>query len=466
MQIDPWTHYQTVSDVYKNWIQVAGVIGAVFIYYKWLFERRDRSTQVLFELETRFSGEQIQKGAALLEQDEAYRGIRFALIKAALPADEVVGTEYSAHSGNSGDDVDLKSLDTLLRFYVLLLGIREAGQVPDSSLGSCYRYWLAHYFNPCRREFRLYIAELFPTLHRWLSRDRNWWKRARRKTFFSPERFGWQPGRRFSRQFIRRAARGKVFVIAGAGVSVGSGIPTYRGSEGIWRNFHPRKLATRKSFEQDPGLIWEWYRERRSLVRSAQPNMAHHLLVALAEQASEFLLVTQNVDDLHERAGTRQEHLVHIHGEVLRNRCSTPGCPYVDWQDLGEEKDPRCSRCKGRLRPGVVWFDEDYEPGQKERVERFLEAGPCDLVVVVGTSAVFPDIVDWALRAPGDNGCLVEINTNETYLTPAADGVLRQRAEVGLKKLVRMSGFRPVPSKTAPNLKESGTAAAQLDEKT
>ena len=172
MPTDPWTHYQTVSEVYKNWIQVVGVIGAVFIYYKWLFERRDRSTQVLFELETRFSGEQIQKGAGLVEHDNAYRGIRLALIQAALPSDEVVGAEFSAHSGNNGADLDLKDLDALLRFYVLLLGIREAGQVPDSSLGSCYRYWLAHYFNPCRREFRLYIAELFPTLHRWLSRDR------------------------------------------------------------------------------------------------------------------------------------------------------------------------------------------------------------------------------------------------------------------------------------------------------
>ncbi len=139
MLID-WSHWKEVSETVKNWTQVAGVLGAVFLYYKWLFERRDRSTQVLFELEDRFAKE--KEGCTLIEDEESYRRARPHLIRAVLPPDELEGHIVA---GEAKDEKSiLKPLDSLLRFYVLLLGICEAGQVSDSSLRACYRYWLAH----------------------------------------------------------------------------------------------------------------------------------------------------------------------------------------------------------------------------------------------------------------------------------------------------------------------------------
>jgi NAD-dependent deacetylase len=435
--------WQKISEICKNGVQILGVVGAVFLYYKWVYERRDRSTHVLFELEDRFANTDVQNGAFQIEDNHAYKGIRQELIQASLPQDEVGGVDPAAHGGATSEPT-LKSVDALLRFYILLLGIREAGQVPDASLAACYRYWLAQAFNPRRREYRMYIAKNFPTLHNWLSKDRKGRRgKTRKKTFFGPERFGWHPGDRFTAEHLRRCESPKLLVITGAGISAGSGIPTYRGSGGLWRKYRAQTLATRRAFEKDPTLVWEWYNERRANVRQAQPNMAHRLLVTLAQHAGEFMLLTQNVDDLHEKAGTKPEHLLHIHGEILRNRCSAEGCSYVSSDEVRVD-NLQCPRegCTGKIRPGVVWFDEDYEPGQQERVEAFLETGPCDLVVVIGTSAGFADIIEWAVRAPGDKGCLVEINTEETCLSAAVDGVLRESAETGLSNLLRMMGIQ------------------------
>src|SRR5260370_42709189 len=111
-------------------------------------------------------------------------------------------------------------------------------------------------------------------------------------------------------------------VITGAGVSAESGIPTFRGKDGYWRNPDPAKLATPEAFAKDPGLVWEWYRERRRRIHDAQPNPAHKAIVKLAQHAQEFLLVTQNVDDLHARAGSSKEKMVQIHGDIFVTRCS------------------------------------------------------------------------------------------------------------------------------------------------
>lgn len=437
MEPTDWNTLKTISEVVKNWVQVAGVLGAVFLFYRWVVERKDRSTQVLFELETRFAAKEVQAGGVLVEEDAAYEGIRRALLEAALPAEEVEDRHSAPGATSPAVDEQLAPLDALLRFFVLLLGIRQAGQVPDRSLRACYRYWLAHCFSPCRRELRIYVERLFPTLHRWLTADRGWWRRWTHRSFFRPEDFGWRPESRFSREPLRRAVEGKVLVITGAGISAESGIPTYRGPEGLWRKHHPEKLATCKAFERDPRLVWEWYRERRARVRAAEPSPAHRRLVEIAERAREFLLLTQNVDDLHERAGTRPEHLVHIHGEILLNRCTSEECARVDREERADESVPLCPDCRAPLRPGVIWFDEDYEPEQLERVESFLASGPCDLVIVIGTSARFVDIVDWALRAAGGSGCLVEINPERTCLTVAADKWLRMPAGVGIERLLQ-----------------------------
>src|SRR5260370_10814472 len=156
----------------------------------------------------------------------------------------------------------------------------------------------------------------------------------------------------------------RILILTGAGVSAESGIPTFRGKDGYWRNLDPAKLATPEAFAKDPGLVWDWYRERRRRIRNAQPNAAHEAIVKLAQQSREFFLVTQNVDDLHARAeweGHRlpKEKIVQIHGDIFVTRCSS--CDFSRSERVHEGKDvdlPKCPACGALMRPGVVWFGE------------------------------------------------------------------------------------------------------------
>jgi NAD-dependent deacetylase len=183
----------------------------------------------------------------------------------------------------------------------------------------------------------------------------------------------------------------RVLVLTGAGVSAESGIPTFRGKDGYWRNLDPAKLATPEAFARDPQLVWEWYRERRERIRSAQPNAAHEAIAKLAKHAKDFLLVTQNVDDLHARAGSPIETMVQIHGDIFVTRCSR--CDFLDAGRGGSPKPPtdravqprsgrlrsiaptsddhvnllRCPKCDALMRPGVVWFGEQL-PDRKSVV--------------------------------------------------------------------------------------------------
>jgi NAD-dependent deacetylase len=229
----------------------------------------------------------------------------------------------------------------------------------------------------------------------------------------------------------------RVFVISGAGISAESGIPTFRGKDGYWRNLDPAKLATPEAFARDPELVWQWYRERRQGIRAAQPNAAHKALVDLAEHAREFLLVTQNVDDLHARAGLAPEKMVQIHGDIFETRCSRCGLIEHDYEQEHEEEIPVCLECAGSMRPGVVWFGEMLDPRKIDIVENYLGAGACDLVLVIGTTALFGYISDWAVRAHGGRGRLIEINPEETALSRFATDRVREPAAVALPKLVR-----------------------------
>ena len=227
----------------------------------------------------------------------------------------------------------------------------------------------------------------------------------------------------------------RILVISGAGISAESGIPTFRGKDGYWRNLDPAKLATPEAFQRNPNLVWEWYRERRERIRSAKPNPAHAAIVRLSLLAGDFLLVTQNVDDLHVRAGLPKEKMVQIHGDIFETCCSR--CAKKIEEEEGEEKDlPRCPDCGALMRPGVVWFGERLDPAKIDIVENYLSTGPCDLVLVIGTTALFGYIVDWALRARANGGELVEINPEETPLSRAATRCIRNPAAVALPKLV------------------------------
>jgi NAD-dependent deacetylase len=237
----------------------------------------------------------------------------------------------------------------------------------------------------------------------------------------------------------------RVLVLTGAGVSAESGIPTFRGKDGYWRNLDPAKLATPEAFAKDPGLVWEWYRERRQRIRNAQPNPAHKAIAKLAQHAQEFLLVTQNVDDLHARAGSSKEKMVQIHGDIFVTRCSRCDFRRHDYDHDHEHEHehesedidvPTCPRCSALMRPGVVWFGEQLPWDELRRVENYLKDGPCDFVIVAGTTATFGDIIDWALRASANDGELIEVNPEGTPLSRFATQRVRESAAVALPRIV------------------------------
>src|SRR6266540_1944527 len=245
----------------------------------------------------------------------------------------------------------------------------------------------------------------------------------------------------------------RVLVITGAGVSAESGIPTFRGKNGYWRNLDPAKLATPEAFARDPKLVLDWYRGRRQQIRGAEPNAAHEAIARMAQHADDFLLVTQNVDDLHARAGIAKEKMVQIHGDIFVTRCSR--CGFSDQGRGGSPEPPthgrlrsiaptldndidvpRCPECDALMRPGVVWFGEQLPWSEVNRVENYLNRGPCDLVIVAGTTATFGYIIDWALRASHDGGQLIEVNPEETPLSQFATQLVREPAAVAMPQIV------------------------------
>jgi NAD-dependent deacetylase len=211
-----------------------------------------------------------------------------------------------------------------------------------------------------------------------------------------------------------------VCVLTGAGISAESGIPTFRDAlTGLWSKFSPEELATPEAFERDPETVWSWYEWRRQLIRQAQPNAGHLALVELARRVPCLTLVTQNVDGLHQRAGSAG--VLEYHGNILRDRCTIE-------QIIAERSEdartglPRCAACGGLLRPDVVWFGEAIPLGPMTLAGAAAE--DCDVFLSVGTSSlVYPaaGLAEVALRR---RATVIEINPNATDLSPHADLVL------------------------------------------
>lgn len=220
-------------------------------------------------------------------------------------------------------------------------------------------------------------------------------------------------------------------VLTGAGISAESGVPTFRGGGGLWRNYRPEDLATPEAFARDPRTVWEWYDWRRSLIARAQPNEGHRALVELERRKEAFLLVTQNVDGLHERAGNRR--VVKLHGDIWMVRCTVCAARRRDERVPLPELPPRCV-CGGLLRPDVVWFGEPPPPGAWEKAERAARAAA--LMLVVGTSAVVYPAAGLAPLARSAGARIIEVNPEETTLSALADCSLRGKAAELLPQLI------------------------------
>lgn len=225
----------------------------------------------------------------------------------------------------------------------------------------------------------------------------------------------------------------RLCVLTGAGVSAESGIPTFRGPGGLWRQYKPEDLATPQAFRRDPNLVWEWYDWRRQLIAKAEPNPAHRALVELEKRAPKFTLITQNVDGLHRRAGSR--NIIHVHGDIWLVRCTV--CGRQDQNEIAPlpEIPPHCSGCGGLLRPGVVWFGEAMPAQEWDAAAR--AARQCDLFLVIGTSAAVMPAGGLAMDARSAGARVIEINAEETGLSRYVDVSLRGPAGELLPALLK-----------------------------
>jgi NAD-dependent deacetylase len=237
-------------------------------------------------------------------------------------------------------------------------------------------------------------------------------------------------------QVLDRARR--VCVLTGAGISAESGIPTFRDAlTGLWSQFKAEELATPEAFERNPQLVWEWYEWRRELVRGAEPNAGHRALAALAHRVPELTLVTQNVDGLHQRAGSEQ--VLEYHGNILRDRCTVEGV-VVQRPKRSATGLPRCPACGGLLRPDVVWFGEAIP--RRPMLEAAIAADTCDVFVSVGTSSLVYPAAGLAETALRRGATVIEVNPNPTDLSDAVQIVLTGPAGRILPEL--LDSMRPV----------------------
>jgi NAD-dependent protein deacetylase/lipoamidase len=211
-----------------------------------------------------------------------------------------------------------------------------------------------------------------------------------------------------------------IAVLTGAGISAESGIPTFRGPGGMWRQYQPEDLATPQAFARDPKLVWEWYDWRRGMIAQAEPNAAHTALAALQSRSGDFTLITQNVDGLHDRAGSRE--VLKVHGDIWTVRCSSCGREREDLRPSLPNLPPQCS-CGGLERPGVVWFGEALPQDVWRRAE--AAAIRAKLFLVIGTAAVVYPAAGLVELAKSSGAKVVEINIAETQVSSMVDASLR-----------------------------------------
>ena len=229
---------------------------------------------------------------------------------------------------------------------------------------------------------------------------------------------------------IKLTARSFATVLTGAGISAESGVPTFRGEDGLWKNYRAEELATPHAFAANPELVWEWYDWRRQIIAGKNPNPAHLAITDMEKLFERFLLITQNVDGLHRRAGTRK--LVELHGCIFGVRCMEEGTVSENVEVPLPSIPPRC-KCGAMLRPDVVWFGEALP--ERALTEALEASRSCDLMLVVGTSAVVQPAASMPLLAKQAGAFLIEVNPDLTPISPYVDISIQGRAGETLPRI-------------------------------
>lgn len=228
------------------------------------------------------------------------------------------------------------------------------------------------------------------------------------------------------------ATADRVVAFTGAGVSAESGVPTFRDADGTWRKFKPEELATMDAFMRNPDLVWEWYASRKRAISTIRPNPGHIALARMENMFRNFAVITQNIDNLHKRAGSKTVY--ELHGSIERNYCIGCGRNFSNEEVLRGRGAPKCIDCNGLIRPDVVWFGEMLPEEQWDASVRAAETS--DVFFSVGTSGVVYPAASLPLMAKAQGAFLIEVNPHPTPLTGKADEFLQGPAGVILPALV------------------------------
>ena len=241
----------------------------------------------------------------------------------------------------------------------------------------------------------------------------------------------------FSEKLISRLKKARsVVVLTGAGTSAESGVPTFRGKEGLWKKYRAEELANVEAFHRNPHMVWEWYEYRRSIIQSKAPNPAHFALAQMEQYFTDFVVITQNVDGFHQAAGNRK--VLEIHGNILRSRCVECHKIYNSKPYIMKDHLPHCE-CGGLLRPDVVWFGEALS---EDLLKQSYEAAQsCEIFFSIGTSSIVQPAASFPVVAKNHGAYLVEINVENTPLSSIADEVLLGKAGEILPELVEKAGI-------------------------
>ncbi len=220
-----------------------------------------------------------------------------------------------------------------------------------------------------------------------------------------------------------------IAVLTGAGISTESSIASFRGQNGLWKNYRPEELATPQAFAKNPELVWEWYALRINTVLKAKPNKAHYLLADL-EKTRKLTIASQNVDQLHQRAGSK--NVLELHGNISHSRCLQ--CANLDKLKIDFKHPPKCSKCNENTRPNVVWFGESLPQNTFQKAIQAFQN--CDLAMVIGTSGVVEPAASLANLAKSKGAFVLEINPELTPISQIANLSIRDIASTGLDNLI------------------------------